>query len=103
MAHEVWLWTMLANTHCLHCLNAGYGYLQDGELVRRRDLFHFLKDGNEALYVPWAGQGIKRGVCTSNGKLVNFGNADVNGANVNDWNPKDRSANDGFFLSRSVR
>jgi hypothetical protein len=33
---------------------------------------------------------------------VNFGNADENGAKVNDWNPKNTDEYAGFFLSRSV-
>lgn len=40
---------------------------------------------------------------SSDGNLVNFGNADDNGANVNRWNPQNANDNIGFFLSRSVR
>jgi hypothetical protein len=37
-----------------------------------------------------------------NGKLVNIGNADSDGATVNNWNPRNSNGHVGFFLSRSV-
>jgi hypothetical protein len=49
---------------------------------------------------------IRTGLCkerrSRNGNLVNFGDADEDGANLNDWNPQNANDNIGFFLSRSV-
>lgn len=39
----------------------------------------------------------------SDGKLVNVGNFDSNGANLNDWNPDNSNDNIGVSFSRSLR
>jgi hypothetical protein len=37
-----------------------------------------------------------------NGNLLNLGNFDRDGANANDWNPRNRYGGLGVVLSRSV-
>ena len=39
---------------------------------------------------------------SSDGNLVNFGNFDADGTNVNRWNPKNRNGNLGVSFSRRV-
>ena len=55
--------------------------------------------GQSDLAMGGAGQ---RGTLSSNGKLVNVGNFDRDGANVNDWNPRNSNDDIGVVLSRSV-
>jgi hypothetical protein len=52
------------------------------------------------LYLLGDKEGKEQRKQTSNGNLVNVGNADTKGVNVNNWNPDNSNDNIGVVLSR---